>query len=231
MIKKGRGRGDRLRRLLVSERTLVPAFMPLAPATTRPARIADQVGEVLAAHREPDSVIQPEAERMRQWRIDGCDQGNARGLLAGFLEWLVLQVGCGDNPVWLEPGPAPCLHGGQPPGDLPTDVDAKAKQTLFRLLDEFLELAAEHDGLHRVYATYHAWRTERAEHGCDLRGFDRGRDAKARRHRMCAASYSSSRICRRAGDCGSELPIKVAFLCRSADTAVDVAVDAHALIG
>ena len=55
---------------------------------------------------------------------------------------------------------------GQPPGDLPSEVDAKAKQMLFRLLDEFLELTGEHDGIHRIYVAYHGWRGERAEHGC-----------------------------------------------------------------
>ncbi|MEV5764098.1 hypothetical protein AB0L34_05915 [Micromonospora sp. NPDC052213] len=40
--------------LLVNERTLLPALMPLAPAATMPARVADQVGEVLAAQSVPD---------------------------------------------------------------------------------------------------------------------------------------------------------------------------------
>ncbi|MER5336791.1 hypothetical protein [Micromonospora sp. NPDC002717] len=55
--------------LLVNERTLLPALMPLAPATTMPARVADQVGEVLAAHSVPDPVIRVEIDQMRQWRI------------------------------------------------------------------------------------------------------------------------------------------------------------------
>lgn len=55
--------------LLVNERTLLPALMPLAPAATMPARIADQVGDVLAAHGVPDLLTRAEVNQMRQWRI------------------------------------------------------------------------------------------------------------------------------------------------------------------
>src|SRR5688572_13863726 len=66
----------------------------------------------------------------------------------------------------VKPGTAPDRAQDQPPDDLPTDSDAKAKQTLFQLLDEFLELAGEDDGLHRIYAAHEQWRTAHAEHGC-----------------------------------------------------------------
>ncbi len=98
--------------------------------------------------------------------IDGCDQGNARSLLTGFREWLVLQVGCGDNLVWSSLVLRLAGAEGHPPGDLPPEIDAKAKQTLFDLVDEFLELADEHDGLRRIYAAHSQWRAARAEHGC-----------------------------------------------------------------
>lgn len=55
--------------LLVNERTLLSALVPLAPAATMPARVADQVGEVLAAHHVSDSTICAEVDQMRQWRI------------------------------------------------------------------------------------------------------------------------------------------------------------------
>jgi hypothetical protein len=55
--------------LLVNEATLLPVLMPLAPAATMPARIADEVSAVLAAHGTPDAVFETEREQMRQWRI------------------------------------------------------------------------------------------------------------------------------------------------------------------
>ncbi|MFG1954873.1 DUF6933 domain-containing protein [Micromonospora sp. NPDC048830] len=71
-------------RLLVNERTLLPALMPLAPAATMPARVADQVGDVLAAHRVPDLVIRGEADQMRQWRIAPVASRSVVGIMAEF---------------------------------------------------------------------------------------------------------------------------------------------------
>ncbi|MEV4494604.1 hypothetical protein AB0J84_02725 [Micromonospora arborensis] len=98
--------------------------------------------------------------------IEGCDQGNAHRLLSGFREWLLTQVGCGDNHVWWSLVLRLAVTTGQAPDDLSPDNDAKAKETLFRLLDEFLELIDERDGLSRIYAAYDAWRAARTEHGC-----------------------------------------------------------------
>jgi len=42
--------------LLVNEPTLLPVLMPLAPAATLPARVAQQIAAVLAAHATPDTV-------------------------------------------------------------------------------------------------------------------------------------------------------------------------------
>ncbi|WFE28241.1 hypothetical protein O7623_03235 [Solwaraspora sp. WMMD791] len=70
--------------------------------------------------------------------VEGCDQGNARSLLGGFREWLVTQAGRGDNLVWW----ALVFELALPelavdPGNLTPENDMVAKQTLFRLLDEF----------------------------------------------------------------------------------------------
>jgi hypothetical protein len=70
--------------LLVNERTLLPALMPLAPAATMPARVADQVGDVLAAHGVPDLVTRAEVDQMRQWRIAPTASRSIVGVMNEF---------------------------------------------------------------------------------------------------------------------------------------------------
>ncbi|MEU2612254.1 hypothetical protein ABZ570_11820 [Micromonospora sp. NPDC007271] len=70
--------------LLVNERTLLPVLMPLAPAATMPARVADQVGAVLAAHGVPDPVIRAEVDQMRQWRIVPTTNRSVVGIMTEF---------------------------------------------------------------------------------------------------------------------------------------------------
>ena len=70
--------------LLVNERTLLPVFMPLAAGATMPARVADQVGDVLTAHGVADSVIHAEVERMRQWRIAPTANRSVVGVMNEF---------------------------------------------------------------------------------------------------------------------------------------------------
>lgn len=70
--------------LLVNERTLLPVLMPLAPAATMPARIADQIGAMLAAHGAPDPVIQAEVSRMRRWRIAPTASRSVVGIMNEF---------------------------------------------------------------------------------------------------------------------------------------------------
>jgi hypothetical protein len=90
----------------------------------------------------PDRELAARIQHMALWEDHdhaGDDQGNAHRLLTGFREWLLTQVGCGDNLVWsglILRIVAP--DGAGPPGDLPPEIDMKAKDTLFRLLDEFL---------------------------------------------------------------------------------------------
>ncbi|MFD2763855.1 DUF6933 domain-containing protein [Micromonospora eburnea] len=70
--------------LLVNERTLLPALMPLAPAATMPARVADQVGAALAAYSVPDLVIRAEVDQMRQWRIAPTANRSVVGIMNEF---------------------------------------------------------------------------------------------------------------------------------------------------
>lgn len=100
--------------------------------------------------------------------IDGCDAGNARTLLTGFREWLVPQLGCGDNHVWWSLVLKIALPDGHDsPASLPPDADLVAKQTLFRLLDEFLELRQSLDSLRTIFAVYEQWRVARSDQGCE----------------------------------------------------------------
>jgi hypothetical protein len=99
--------------------------------------------------------------------IDGYDLGHNHALLTGFREWLVTQVGCNDQHVWwslvaqLTP---PAGHKSIRTWD--AETDALAVETLFDLIDEFLELRDEHDGMLRIYAAYGKWRDLRKAHGC-----------------------------------------------------------------
>lgn len=49
-------------------------------------------------------------------------------------------------------------------------LDRRQVREGVRLLDEFLELRDEHDGLPRVYAAYQQWRTARTDNGCATPG-------------------------------------------------------------
>jgi hypothetical protein len=102
--------------------------------------------------------------------VTGCDQANARGLLTGFQEWLATRAGYGESFVWW----ALVVHLTEPAGpkeigDLDAELDARVVETLWDLLDEFLELRAEPDGLSRIYTAHHQWTRLRAEAGCGPR--------------------------------------------------------------
>ncbi|MET8233448.1 hypothetical protein ABZS77_22540 [Micromonospora sp. NPDC005298] len=99
--------------------------------------------------------------------VEGCDQGNARTLLTGFQPWLVTRAGCLNNHVWW----SIVAHLTEPIGpkkvrDMDPHLDARTVETLFDLLDEFLELRDEHDGLNRILAAHEQWRRLRDENGC-----------------------------------------------------------------
>jgi hypothetical protein len=70
--------------LLVNESTMLPVLMPLAPAGTLLARIAEQVAVVLAAHGAPDAVIDDELERMRDCRLAGTANRSVVGIMNEF---------------------------------------------------------------------------------------------------------------------------------------------------
>ncbi|MDW5327761.1 hypothetical protein [Plantactinospora sp. KLBMP9567] len=93
--------------------------------------------------------------------IRGCEAGNDRQLLAGFREWLVARCGHGDNLIWE----ALVLWQAFPdrlpqPEELQADpeLNKAAVETLFLLLDEFLQRRAEHGGLAKIFDEYLTWR-------------------------------------------------------------------------
>ena len=70
--------------LLVNEPTLLPVLMPLAPATTLPARVAEQIATILAAHGTPDTIIQNELEHMRELRTATTVNRSVVGIMNEF---------------------------------------------------------------------------------------------------------------------------------------------------
>jgi hypothetical protein len=55
--------------LLVNTRTMLPVFMPLAPAATLPIRAPGEIATVLAEHGVPDDVVAAELEAMADVRV------------------------------------------------------------------------------------------------------------------------------------------------------------------
>ena len=70
--------------LAVNETTLLPILMPLAPATTLPARFPQRITEALAAHGAPTAIIDTELRNMQEWRIAKTANRSAVGILSDF---------------------------------------------------------------------------------------------------------------------------------------------------
>ena len=70
--------------LFVSEPTLLPVLMPLAPAATLLARFSQQAAAVLAAHEAPDAVIDEELRQMRDRRLAKTVNRSVVGIMNEF---------------------------------------------------------------------------------------------------------------------------------------------------
>ena len=70
--------------LFVSEPTLLPVLMPLAPAATLLARFPQQAAAVLAAHGTPDAVIDEELRQMRDHRLAKTANRSVVGIMNEF---------------------------------------------------------------------------------------------------------------------------------------------------
>jgi hypothetical protein len=70
--------------LFVSEPTLLPVLMPLAPTATLLARFPQQAAAVLAAHGAPDAVIDEELRQMRDFRLAKTANRSVVGIMNEF---------------------------------------------------------------------------------------------------------------------------------------------------
>jgi hypothetical protein len=70
--------------LFVSEPTLLPVLMPLAPATTLLARFPQQAATVLAAHGTPDTIIGAELQQMHDHRLAKTANRSVVGIMIEF---------------------------------------------------------------------------------------------------------------------------------------------------
>jgi hypothetical protein len=70
--------------LFVSEPTLLPVLMPLAPTATLLARFPQQAAAVLAAHEAPDAVIDEELRQMRDFRLAKTVNRSVVGIMNEF---------------------------------------------------------------------------------------------------------------------------------------------------
>jgi len=70
--------------LFVSEPTLLPVLMPLAPAATLLARFPQQLAAVLTAHGTPQAVIDEELRQMRDRRLAKTANRSVVGMMNEF---------------------------------------------------------------------------------------------------------------------------------------------------
>jgi hypothetical protein len=70
--------------LLVNERTFLPVFLPLAPATTLLDRIPDAVERVLRAHGAGDAFVSAEREAMSERRLAPTNNRSVVGVMNEF---------------------------------------------------------------------------------------------------------------------------------------------------
>ncbi|WP_147268687.1 hypothetical protein [Sphaerisporangium album] len=112
-------------------------------------------------HRRPGSYGLDGSYRAFTTFIAGFHAGSGHTLLAGFREWLIVQVNGGNNLVWE----ALVLMLAFPTEARPLDVgpidgerNGTAVAVLFRALDQFLAHHEEHlDGLALIYADHAEW--------------------------------------------------------------------------
>lgn len=93
--------------------------------------------------------------------VMGCDAGTSWSMLAGFREWLIIQLNGGDNLAWTALVELIALPSRERIGEpLDAEENTVAVETLFRLLGEFLELRKGYQGLPNIFREYVTWREE-----------------------------------------------------------------------
>ncbi len=70
--------------LLVSEPTLLPVLMPLAPATTLLDRLAEHLAAVLRAHHVPETMVTQESAGTADYRVTTTANRSITGSMTEF---------------------------------------------------------------------------------------------------------------------------------------------------
>ncbi|MEU7947361.1 hypothetical protein AB0C50_22010 [Micromonospora taraxaci] len=89
----------------------------------------------------------------------GFDAATNGGLLSGFREWLIVRINDGNNLAW--PALAgrllavDCPHGD--PGRVCADCGDQGGFELLGVLDEFLAIKEERNGLAKIFDAYLEW--------------------------------------------------------------------------
>jgi hypothetical protein len=91
--------------------------------------------------------------------IAGFNLATNGGLLVGFREWLIVKLGYGNNLVW----DALVLKLTFPEAEsasnqlLQAEQQKRAVESLFQLLEAFLQEKNSPDGLRRIFISYEEW--------------------------------------------------------------------------
>ena len=121
--------------LFVSEATLFPILMPLAPAATLLARFHDGLAQALAAHDVPEAFITQERSRMQDVRLGKTASRSVLGIMNEFT--FLAQTMRGDTTTdlidlarWLARTPCSPLfkRHGSPDRELRALVEAAGHQ-------------------------------------------------------------------------------------------------------
>jgi hypothetical protein len=141
-----------------------------------------------AVHKRPGMYGLDGTFTQFQIFLEGCDAATSWSLLAGFNEWLLMRLGRESNLSWSAlvrwlafpayrqlitetlGDDADDSYVSErlvfPPGSsfnaLSDDDNALAVETLFRLLDEFLELREQPRGLTKIFSEYVVWMEKHA---------------------------------------------------------------------
>ncbi len=103
--------------LLVNERTLLPVLMPLAPATTLPARFPQHMADTLAAHGVDATFIAAELAQMDDCQIAKTASRSVLGIMNDFIHLAEASRGHSPTPpdlpdlaAWLARTPCSPLY-------------------------------------------------------------------------------------------------------------------------
>ena len=119
--------------LFVSELTLLPVFVPLAPAATVVDRLPTALRDLIHSYGFADWYDIVEAQEMREHRIDRTQSRSVLGSMNEFIHmtdayrWRAEEIGLVDMARWLAQTPCRPLFGreGTPEGELAALVQGR----------------------------------------------------------------------------------------------------------